>query len=440
MDPAAITSLFVNFAQELLQYPDVIYLYAPMVLVLELPLMIAAVLGILHWRWRHDQRDPSSSRPSVSVVVTCYSEGAAVRRTLLSIAEQMYSGRVEIIAVVDGAAANQTTLDACLVFQNEMARYPGKSLVVLPKWLRGGLVSSLNAGCSYSSGEIVLRVDGDSSFDNDMLEELTREFDDPSVPAVGGTLKVRNESVGFVTRMQAIEYMISLQAMKAGLAEWNILNNISGAFGAFRRDFLLHIGAFDTHTAEDLDVTIRIKQYFGRYPNMRIAFAPLAIAHTDVPDTFSNLLKQRLRWDGDLVFLFFRKHRYALTPRILGWRNFIFTMVYGVFQSAVMPVILVIFHVYLFVNYSIELNLALLALHYVYYLTQVLFLYSIYLFSVSGLSRADWRYLVFLPIFPVHSAVMRAFTAFAVLNEVLRRGHEETNMAPWWVLKRGGRF
>lgn len=440
MDPNAVTMIFLDVIRELFLYPDVIYLYAPMVLVIELPLLIAAVLGILHWRWRYDQRPVSPSRPSVSVVVTCYSEGAAVRRTLLSIAEQIYSGHVEIIAVVDGAAANRETLDACLGFRSELERYPNRTLIVLPKWQRGGLVSSLNAGCSYSSGEIVLRVDGDSSFDNDMLNELTREFDDPSVPAVGGTLKVRNASTGFVTRMQAIEYMISLQAMKTGLAEWNVLNNISGAFGAFRREFLMHIGAFDTHTAEDLDVTIRIKQYFGRYPSLRIAFAPLAIAHTDVPDTFSDLLKQRLRWDGDLIFLFLRKHRYALTPRILGWRNFIFTMVYGVFQSSILPIVLVIFHVYLFATYSIELNLALLAVHYVYYLAQVLFLYSIYLFSVSGLTQTDWRYLVFLPIFPVHSMIMRAFTAFAVLNEVFRRGHEETNMAPWWVLKRGERF
>jgi hypothetical protein len=36
--------------------------------------------------------------------------------------------------------------------------------------------------------------------------------------------------------------------------------------------------------------------------------------------------------------------------------------------------------------------------------------------------------------------LMRCWSAVATLNEMLRRGHEETSMAPWWVLKKAKRF
>ena len=110
------------------------------------------------------------------------------------------------------------------------------------------------------------------------------------------------------------------QLAKIGLSEWNVVNNVSGAFGAFRRSFLQKIGGWDTHTAEDLDITLRIKNYFGRRP-LRIPFEPRAIGHTDAPVTFRQFLMQRLRWDGDLFFLYVRKHRHSFTPRLLGWRE-----------------------------------------------------------------------------------------------------------------------
>lgn len=47
------------------------------------------------------------------------------------------------------------------------------------------------------------------------------------------------------------------------------------------------------------------------------------------------LANQRLRWDGDLLFLYLRKHKLSLTPRILGWKTFLFTMIYGVAQNVV---------------------------------------------------------------------------------------------------------
>jgi hypothetical protein len=35
---------------------------------------------------------------------------------------------------------------------------------------------------------------------------------------------------------------------------------------------------------------------------------------------------------------------------------------------------------------------------------------------------------------------LRCWSAVAILNELLRRSHEDSAMAPWWVLKRANRF
>jgi cellulose synthase/poly-beta-1,6-N-acetylglucosamine synthase-like glycosyltransferase len=424
--------------------PEMLLLLLPMLLLMEVPLMVLTLGGILKWYARQVPRAsdlPLSRRcPKVSCIITCYGEGDAIRSAVLTLKEQLYRGHLEIIAVIDGANANIHTYQAALACVSEFQGCENRTLVLLPKWQRGGLVSTLNAGLSASTGEIVMRADGDTSFDNNMIDEIVACFDDPDMPAVGGALRVRNLRDGGITRMQGIEYMISMQGGKTGLSEWNLINNISGAFGAFRRDFLCQIGGWDTHTAEDLDLTVRIKQYLKRHPGLKIGFAPRAIGHTEVPADMVTLAKQRLRWDGDLLFLYLRKHKLSLTPRILGWKSFLFTLVYGVAQSVVLPLLVMGYSWWLVFNYPGQLVAALMLCLYLVYLFLTLVNFLVYLLAISERPRADLGLLPWLCLYPVYSLLMRLWCVVALLNEIFRRGHEESSMAPWWVLKRGNKF
>ena len=170
-------------------------------------------------------------RPRVSCIITCYSEGMDVQKTLLSLCEQTYPGSIEIVPVVDGAAVNQETLAAVRNFKVDPQLYPRRHLRPIAKWQRGGRVSSLNAGLALCSGEIILVHDGDTSFDNNMVSAMVRHFEDPNVPAVAGSLRVRNVWASLTTAMQALEYLLSIHMAKIGLSEWNLVNNVSGAFG-----------------------------------------------------------------------------------------------------------------------------------------------------------------------------------------------------------------
>jgi cellulose synthase/poly-beta-1,6-N-acetylglucosamine synthase-like glycosyltransferase len=413
----------------------------PLVLLYELPLMLLVVSGIVRFYHQRYMTVPKQSlyRPKVSCIIACYSEGDAVRQTIRSLVEQLYEGHIEIIAVVDGAVQNDQTYQVAIECAQQLSTSQ-RTIVVIPKWQRGGRVSSSNAGMSAAGGEVLINIDADTSFNNDMVAEIVPYFADPNVPAVGGALRVRNASQSLVTKMQAIEYLISMQGAKTGLSQWNLLNNISGAFGAFRTSFIRQIGGWNTHTAEDLDLTIRIKQYFARHPDMRIPFATFAIGHTDVPATVKDIVKQRMRWDGDLFFLYMRKHWPSFSSRLLGIKTFLFTSVYGVVQLVAMPFVIAAYSIGLFIYLPFEVLITLTIGIYLFYLALTTWFFVIIVAAVSEQPDKDSKLLLWLPFFPLFAFFIKLVSLFALLNEMVRRAHEESSMAPWWVLKRGKKF
>ncbi|WEM45363.1 glycosyltransferase (plasmid) [Photobacterium sp. DA100] len=421
----------------------ILVLFFPMLLAFELPLMLLTYSGLFKWaiiRYQSKPQHYHKRLPNVSCIVTCYSEGDSITITIDSLREQRYPGKIEIIAVIDGASQNPETYQAALCSKGSFKNNPERELVILPKWQRGGRVSTLNSGLAIAKGEIIINVDGDTSFDNNMVDEIIHTFDDPNVPAVAGALRVRNLNDSLVTRMQGIEYIISLLGCKTGLSEWNLINNISGAFGAFRRDFLVNIGGWDTHTAEDLDLTIRIKHYLRRHPNLRIPFSPLAVGYTNVPNTVISLAKQRLRWDGDLLFLYLRKHIFSLTPRLLGWKTFIYTLVFGIVQSILLPLLMTIHLWWLVFTYPSKYIAAILLLLYIIHLIISAFSYIYIIVVISEKPFKDLKLLLWLLAYPIYTFSIRMWATVAILNELFRRSHEESGMAPWWVIKRGHKF
>jgi len=205
------------------------------------------------------------------------------------------------------------------------------------------------------------------------VERATRHFEDPDVACVAGSLKVRNIRKSLVTRLQAIEYFFSIQASKTGLSAFNMVNNISGAFGVFRKDVLKAVMGWSTGSAEDLDLTLRVKNYFGRYKNMKIVFDPEAVGLTDVPETFRDFFRQRLRWDGDLSYIYFRKHWMSFNPRLVGWKNFIALLWTGLLFQIVMPFAITGYLTYLAVAFPVSFALGIMALVYLFYLSVTAF-------------------------------------------------------------------
>ncbi|MGN2614871.1 glycosyltransferase family 2 protein [Aliivibrio fischeri] len=418
---------------------ELIFILFPIMILIEIPLFILVASGVLRWSVNLSELEATSC-PSISFIITCYGEGEAISETIDTLVEQIYPNKIEILVVVDGAKQNADTYQAALYGAKKHQHKRMRTVKVIAKWQRGGRVSTLNAGLSEAKNDLVINVDGDTSFDNNMAWEMAKQFSDPNVLASGGALRVRNWDANLLTRMQSLEYMMSMQTGKTGMSNWGVLNNISGAFGAFRIEVIKRVGGWDTHTAEDLDLTMRLKQYKGRHPNSRLAFTPHSVGHTDAPDTLKILLMQRLRWDGDLLFLFLRKHKQGLSPSLLGWGNFVYTLVYGVIQNVVLPLLMALFSLYVCLSYPITFVLSMLLFIYLIYITFIVLTFSIYIGLVSERPKEDIKLSIWLPLYPIYAFFMRLITAFSMVNEITRRSHEESSMAPWWVLKRGKRF
>ena len=412
--------------------------FVPFVVFYELPYTLLIYIGLWKYLYERKKRQYLTGYfPRVSVIITCYSEGKRVQDTIRSVAEQLYTGQIEIATVVDGAAANDDTYKAALSMKKLVDGLKHRSFIVIPKWQRGGRVSNLNTALNYLSGNIIMVLDGDTSYDNDMVAKAVRHFIDPSVVAVSGCLRVDNADTSLVASLQAVEYFVSIQTAKTGLSEFNIVNNVSGAFGVFRRNIVDLVLGWDAGTAEDLDMTIRIKQYFGRYKKkFRIVFDPESIGFTDVPDTFKGFFDQRQRWDGDLSFIYFSKHAKAFRPALVGWPNFFMLVINGLYSQIVLPAMLFLYTLWLFWRYPLYYVLSLLLTVYIFY-TVIAFV--MYLTSVIFLSERKKEDLVRLPlllIFPFFTFCARINSFFATILEIVMKSHRDSSMAPWWVAKK----
>ncbi|MEM2307292.1 MAG: glycosyltransferase family 2 protein, partial [Candidatus Bathyarchaeia archaeon] len=102
----------------------------------------------------------------------------------------------------------------------------------------------------------------------------------------------------------AYEYLVSLELGRRFNAMIKTLLIISGAFGAFWREYVSSLGEYDVDTiTEDFDITIKVRK-LGR----KLAFAEKAIAWTFTPETWRDWRRQRTRWSkGQIESLW--KHR-----------------------------------------------------------------------------------------------------------------------------------
>ncbi len=415
--------------------------FVPYVIFFELPLNFIGWMGVFHHIFQETFQTPyrTPHYPRVTCAITCYAEGKAVQNTVISLFEQIYPGHIEIIAMVDGVKQNRKTFEALEALYPRASYYSGRSLIVVPKIQRGGRVSSLNAGLSRSSGDVIMALDADTSFDNQMVQKAAAHFNDANVIAVTGPMRVRNAKKNILTLFQSLEYMLSLQIGKLGLAEFNVINNIPGAFGIFRKSFVQQIGGWNTGTAEDLDMTVRIKQYQRRYPHLRVNFETGAVSHTDVPETWKDFLHQRLRWDGDLWHIYANKHKKGFSPSIMGWRNLVFLVWYALLFQIVMPFSIAIYLVYIACHQPLPFFLANMMLVYCFYLCLVIFQFSLYLLLISDRKSQDCGVLVILPVYPLFQFMVRLWNAVALVNEIVNKGHLDSAMAPYWVLRKGRR-
>lgn len=231
---------------------------------------------------KNRNNEPKFKGPLVSVIVPCFNEELTIDNCVKSLLRQRYSN-IEILIVNDGSTDNTSQRALSLSNEASNVRILNKS--------NEGKASALNFGLLHSKGEIIVSMDADSIFKPDTIEQLISSFNDESVVAVSGNVKVANRKT-LLGKHQAIEYVTGLTLQRRAFAELGCMQVISGAIGAFRKDKLLEIGGYSSDTiVEDMDVTIALAQM-----GYKIIYNPDAIAYTGAPESITEFIKQRYRW------------------------------------------------------------------------------------------------------------------------------------------------
>ena len=303
-----------------------------------------------HWHLAEDEALSrllgSGALPGLSILVPAYNEELTIVESTRSFLTLEYT-RHEVIVVNDGSpdgtmqrlkeeyelfevpAAFMVTVKTQRVRGYYRSHLYSKLLVIDKE--NGGKADALNAALNAANNQYVLAVDADTLIEPDALLRLARPFLlGTRIAAVGGTVRVANSCAiehgrikearvdkRWLPGIQTVEY---LRAFLFGRLGWNRLGGnliISGAFGLFRRDYLLAIRGYGTGTvAEDMDLVVRLQRYLRerRLPDV-MPFIPDPVAWTEVPVSPRVLGTQRERWHRGLIQTLWAHRGLLFNPR-----------------------------------------------------------------------------------------------------------------------------
>ncbi|MER2237412.1 MAG: glycosyltransferase family 2 protein, partial [Psychrobacillus sp.] len=262
----------------------------------------------------------------ISVLIPAYNEELVLKQCLDSWFRLDYTNK-EAIFINDGSTDSTlqvlqemldlevTPRDSTVLLNSRgikdiylSKKYP--DILVVDQY-NGGKSAALNTGIAIATGEIVITLDADSILEKNSLNKINEAFVDPKVIAGGGMVHVGqlinkqgliNYSKNWIIKYQTSGYLSSFYVRKVTQAKLNVLNVVSGAFGAFRRDVLQHIGGYRDTLGEDMEITFRLQKYMhNRNLGEKMIFIPEAVCYTEVPENFASLMHQRIRWQKGFI-------------------------------------------------------------------------------------------------------------------------------------------
>jgi hyaluronan synthase len=151
-----------------------------------------------------------------------------------------------------------------------------------------------------TTAEVFVTADSDTVFHEDAIREGLKPFADPTITAVAGLVRPINRTRNLLTRLQDSEYLSSFLLERASLSslQGSVLVT-SGGLALYRADVVREVldqyvsqtfAGRPVHTGDDRMLT-QLSLQRGR-----VVMQHTAIADTAVPERWSHLLRQRIRW------------------------------------------------------------------------------------------------------------------------------------------------
>lgn len=372
----------------------------------------------LHWLQPQPQWATDQPLPRISIIMPAYNEAATIQSALQSLLDIDYPD-FEIIIVNDGSTDNT------LLHIQSLLTQPTDIPIHLISQSNAGKANALNTGLLHAMGEFVLCVDADSRIHPQSLLHGIQHFANPQVGAIAGNVFVANEKQNLLTRLQQLEYLISQNFVRQGLAYWGIVTIIPGPVGLFRKQALASVAGYREDAqlfAEDADITVRLLA-----EGWQVKSDSQLFAQTEAPETVFALLRQRYRWKrGIYQVLHDNFYRLITAPKLRA--PFIESLLIA--EGFLLEILGFGITLFMIVNilYTASFNLLLAWL-------AVLFILDFLVLLIATPLRQLWKWLPLLVIQKLtYSYALQAWGIFSLLDE-----WRSTTMS-WDKVERSGRL
>lgn len=253
--------------------------------------------------------------PSVAVVVPAYNEEEAIERSIEAILATDYPhAKLEVVVVNDGSTDETGAVLERIAQRNERVN-------VLQFAKNRGKRAAMAAGIRATTAEIVVFVDSDSVLAPDAVRWLVQDFAASNVGAVAGHADVLNARESWLTRMQAVWYLIAFRVFKAAESVFGTVTCCSGCFAAYRRGAIeLHLATWEQQTFLGRPATVGDDRALTNLvlAGWKTRYQARAHSATLVPSELRKFLTQQARWKRSwaresvrLARHIWRKHPFA---------------------------------------------------------------------------------------------------------------------------------
>jgi cellulose synthase/poly-beta-1,6-N-acetylglucosamine synthase-like glycosyltransferase len=352
--------------------------------------------------------------PLVSCLVAVRDDVLLVERCIRSLLAQSYA-TLEVIVVDD--VSGDGTRELVIRLEQELP------IQVLLLDTNVGKKRALTLAAQRATGSFFVFTDSDCVLDPNAIERCLLAFQaHPGIGAVSGHARALNADQNLLTRMQDVWYDGQFGVAKAAESVFGSVTCVSGPLAAFRREAIYNYlpawagdrflgGEFRFATDRQLTGYVLGQKWIGAdlkrkyadspmvsaidYPERRwsVAYVRSARAWTQVPDGFSRMVRQQVRWKKSFV-------RNMFFTGIFYWRR-------GIYPTAIFysHAVWVVMAPVLAARHLIWLPLQGQWLLVGLYLAGVLFKGTIWGLAYRRQNRGDRRW-VYRPLMSLLSAVV----------------------------------
>ncbi|MCR5283895.1 MAG: glycosyltransferase [Lachnospiraceae bacterium] len=308
----------------------------------------------------------------ISIMIPLYNEGKTGLQTVDNVLKQDYR-LFEIIIIDDGSTddTKQLCIDRYHLTQ-EIDRpiryqvpcqqikevyagiYEGRAITLISKVNGRTKADAVNAGINVCNYPYFVNMDGDEILQKDALKWAARAIlEEDNVIGVGGNLRISNGvqfrdaipsffhfGKNLLPDIQTLEYGRNFAGARIFHNVWNANLIISGGYGVFKKSAVVEVGGYDsTSMGEDMEMTIRLHKHFmDKKEPYVMKYVEDSVCWTQAPHTFSDLRRQRQRWQCGLVQTIGKYKKMILNPKygIVGMFMFPYMIAYELITPILM--------------------------------------------------------------------------------------------------------